>query len=176
MLQLLDTNTIWAAIKRVRQDIVFSKTCPQERDPFYEEKDVFANVETVENVLKIESSDHNFENMTYSSLKVAAEMFLYLNTCPSHFKPWFLFYKNLFKNKTPDEIILTLNRILKATKGPKKSQFKVVAEIAQKLFKRSEDLLSLNYKKIQSFIKGNSSWDGGNYKLTYIFHVMDLHN
>ena len=58
MLKLLDTNTIWAAIKRVRQDIVFSKTCPQERDPFYEEKDVFANVETVENVLKIESSDH----------------------------------------------------------------------------------------------------------------------
>ena len=47
-----------------------------------------------------------FEDMTDKSLKVAGEMFLYLNSCPYEsypfeFELWFKFYNDLFKNKSP---------------------------------------------------------------------------
>ena len=69
--------------------------------------------------------------MTNKELKTAAEMFLYLNMCPPTIKPWLVFYKELFQTQSPDQIILTLNRLMKGTKTAQTEHF---ARIAETLF------------------------------------------
>ena len=44
------------------------------------------------------TSEDIINNISDSSLKTAAEMFLFLNSCPKDFKSWFLFYEDLFQN------------------------------------------------------------------------------
>ena len=67
----------------------------------------------LQNQLKITSSELIFENMTFWDLQTAAEMFLFLNSCPKDFKSWFLFYEDLFQNDPLEVMVLKLNRILK---------------------------------------------------------------
>ena len=81
-----------------------------------EEDDSLSQVEAVEQELQIESSEQINDNLTNDKLQTAAEMFVYLIMCPNDMKPWIVFYKNLFKTQSPDQIILTLNRIIKGSK------------------------------------------------------------
>ena len=76
-----------------------------------------------------------------------AMMYLYLNTCPGIYRPWFAFYKNLFETQSPNKIILTLNRLMKGTITP---QNKFLKGLAQNIFRRLASLLSLRYEEIQS--------------------------
>ena len=85
----------------------------------------------------------NFQNMTDSDLRIIAEKFIYLNTCPGIFRPWILFYMDLFQNEPPHKIILILNRILK---GPQENNSKW-KKITRILFgKLSESLHYLTQK------------------------------
>ena len=57
--------------------------------------------------------DRTFENVTVKNLQLAGEIFIYFNTCPKSWKPWFKFYDDLFQTKSPSQILLTLNRLFK---------------------------------------------------------------
>ena len=98
----------------------------------------------------MESSDQINDTPTNEELKTAAEMFLYLNTCPdsSWFKSWSLFYKDLFLTQPADKIILTLNRMVKTeTSDDKDGKLR-----AKKLLQRAAQLLSLQYEDIGNFL------------------------
>ena len=112
-----------------------------------------AQVDKVFRYLKINPSKNSMETMTETKLKTAAEMFVYLNSCSDLFKPWLVFYTELFQNKSPRHIILTLNRILKVDTTQENQNFRI---IAMKLMKRASTLLSLKYKKVQNIISGQS--------------------
>ena len=56
--------------------------------------------------------------------------------CPGTTKPWIGFYKYLFRTQSPDQIVLTLNRLVKGLKTPQNQYYKELAEI---LFKRIHD-------------------------------------
>ena len=77
-----------------------------------------------------ESSEQINEALTNEDLRTAAEMFVYLTMCPNEIKPWLIFYKDLFQTQSPDQIILTLNRVIKQAK--KNKYFKTLAEILLK--------------------------------------------
>ena len=103
-------------------------------------------VKAVEQNLNIESSEQINDNLTNEELKTAGEMFLFLSTCPdSWFKSWSSFYTDLFLTESTDQIILTLNRLIK-TEMLQDKEAKVRAE---KLMKRSMSLMSLKYEQIQ---------------------------
>ena len=70
-----------------------------------------SKVMAVEHMLQIQSSDQINETLTNEELQIAAEMFLYLTVCPDTIKPWIVFYRDLFQTQSPDQIILTLNRL-----------------------------------------------------------------
>ena len=115
-------------------------------------------------ILNYTTPSLTFENMTRDDLKTAAEMFVYLNSCPGSgalklwFKSWASFYNDLFKYQTPDRIILTLNRIIKTKSN--NEQIKNFKGKAQKLFKKTSRHLLLGYEKIQNLIpavESNSS-------------------
>ena len=121
-----------------------------------------SQVNFVKNLLQTNSSVHKFENLTINNYKTVAEMFLYLNTCPnSWFKSWFLFYNDLFKTQTTDQILLTLNRMMKI--NVYNSQAREDKIIAEKLFSRATNLLPLKYQDIQRlFPMNNGSVNGRN--------------
>ena len=119
---------------------------------------ILSQVEAVELELKIESSEQINETLTMEELQTAGEMFLYLNTCPIQYNDtwtlnWSIFYTYLFLTQAADQIILTLNRMMK-TKIPQDKDATVRAE---KLMKRISSLMSLSFEKIQTLLPGKTS-------------------
>ena len=64
-------------------------------DFMYEDSVILSNVEAVEKMLNVTSSDLIFDNMTSETLKTAAEMFMYLNSCSFDLIPLVKFFKDL---------------------------------------------------------------------------------
>ena len=89
-------------------------------------------VKAVEQMLQIESSEQINDTLTREELRTAGEMFLYLNMCPDEIKPWIVFYKDLFQTQSPDQIILTLNRLMKGSRTQTNEHFKELAEMLLK--------------------------------------------
>ena len=105
----------------------------------------------LEQKLQIESSEQINESMTKEELKTAGEMFIYLTSCPKlevdmiWFKTWSSLYTDLFLTKSADQIILTLNRLMKT----EIIQDKDARVRAEKLFLRTMSLMPLKYELIQ---------------------------
>ena len=117
-------------------------------------------VKVVEHKLKMNSSDYRFANITSHTLETSFKMFTYLYVCPffqiksaapkgldKWFQLWSTFYREVFQNQSPDQIILTLNRMMK------KRDNRI---IAQKIFQKTARLLSLKYEQIQSIFPGKT--------------------
>ena len=90
--------------------------------------------------------------MTKENLITAAEMFIYLNTCPFDgdlqrwFLSWYNFYIDLFKYRPKDEIILTLSRLM----NNRHSISSNVQIWNEKLFQKSAIILSLKYDALNN--------------------------
>ena len=107
-----------------------------------------------------DSPESVLENMDNTTLKHAADMFIYLNSCPQSIKSWILLYKDLIMWKTRDVLVLTLNRILKAESIGQNDEFK---EIAKSILEKVQIDLSLQYKEILNINNGKmESMPGGN--------------
>ena len=91
---------------------------------------------------------YKFETGEYEA---AAELFIYLTICPKYMFDWTTLYTKLLQKSTPDVIVQTLNRIMKAAKmkGDKTNEI-----LAMKTFRAITDRLFLNYPKIDQFTKG----------------------
>ena len=74
-------------------------------------------VKKLEQKLLLKASDSKHKNID-NTLKTAAEMFIYLYTCPDKHNTWFAFYMDVFETLSINEILLTLNRILKGNTTP----------------------------------------------------------
>lgn len=150
----VNVNDTWDILQKIKTKIAFDTYC---KEGLYSEAQMTLNINTVEEKLNISSSKIIFPNWTNAELKSVADMFLYLNSCSDQLKPWFLFYTDLFRKKSAEQIILILNRILKVHESPKSKDFK---NIGMKLFERSYDLFSLKHKEIKMIINGmgNSTW------------------
>ena len=160
----IDIVSIWNSVKKTKAEVSLDEKCNHNS---YEAAVMTDNVESVQKYLGIESSDDVSKQMTNETLKIAARMFWYLNSCTKESKPWVQFYSNIFQKSPPDQIVLNLNRILK--KDNKK-----MGEIAMTLFQNLTSVLNLNYPEIQSFINGkeNSSLKTGIYVKRIFRHLL----
>ena len=103
-------------------------------------------IKLLQDALNIKNvQNFNLQNMKNNELKVPAELFLKLLICPQHLKPWFSFFSDLFQKDSADQIVLTLNRILK---NKNNSQTKDLMAIANKVFEKVTTLFSLKYLKL----------------------------
>ena len=116
----------------------------------YADATVERHVQSVERRLKLTSDTTIHRNMTMMLLEKAAEVFLYMNTCPDTVKPWIKFYTDLFQNQPIDTILLTLNRLSKEFTPLEKD----LKDVAMKVFKKATRSLSLKYPEIQSLSPG----------------------
>ena len=150
------TNEIWNLVKNLKiqnKEWMHTEYCKHdEGQGFYDVSQVmYPTVKTLEDKLQINSSVVILENMSKDSLKSAAEMFLYLNSCSHFLRPWLSFYTDLFNGKSTSEIILSLNRIMKPWNNPRDIR------IARKIFGNLTSMLALNYQTIGKIINGNSA-------------------
>ena len=102
--------------------------------------DKVSQVVKVEKYLNIEASDSRLETMTAEDLKIPGEMFMFLILCPDSFRPWMVFYKDLLKNKSADQLLLTLNRIMK---GSKANGNIFIHDLAQKIFMKIHSSITI---------------------------------
>ena len=109
-------------------------------------------VKAVEQKMEIESSDQIIETLTNDELQTAGELFIYLNSCPDTLlKSWSSFYTDLFLTQSAQNIILTLNRMMKITK----SQDKNGKLRAEKLLLKVTSLLALKFEEIGGLLPEN---------------------
>ena len=114
-------------------------------------------VEAVERKLKIQSSEVRLDNILMEDFKSAAEMFIYLNICPSYdwykwFNSWRLFYHDLFNHQPLDQILLTLNRLMKSNIVEDENMDGKVR--AEKLFRKLTTLTDITFEQIESMLPG----------------------
>ena len=112
-------------------------------------------VMAVEEKLQVKSTDMRFNNITDADLNTAAQMIIYMcTTCTENSNPeWVRFYFNLFKTQSPNEIILTLNRlqVILSSVNNYITRFGVF-ETNLKLFNRTKAILGLKHKQIRGLI------------------------
>ena len=138
----MSSGKIWDAVWKIKFETKHDAEC-DEHDLLILNQE--SQVDSVIKELAIESSEKQLKNTATENLELAAKMYLYLNLCPINLRPWFLFYQELFENNPLDQIILTLNRIIKG-----QGANGVLKNMAKKLFLRSTAYFSLEYKEIQS--------------------------
>ena len=109
---------------------------------------ILPNIISLEQQLKVNSSEIIFANMSRDTLEAAAEMFLFLNSCSEYLETWLSFYTDLFMTKSADQIVLALNRIMKHDNKNRDGR------IAKELFKKVTKLMNLKYEKIDKIIDG----------------------
>ena len=99
--------------------------------------------------LKLNTTSVPHENVSYKTLQTAAEMFTYLNYCPSLIPKHFLFYAELLKTGTPREITLALTSIIKTVKDAN-----INKQTIKNFRKWMESLRLLDFENIQILTKG----------------------
>ena len=178
--QINDTNKIWKVVKKIRSEIMFLRVCDSSHSKvLFTDTDIQLNMRAFEEEIQINSTRVISENMTDNQLKEAAQMFIYLNFCPDSLNPWFLFYKELFENKSPNVIALTLNRILK---GNISDEIDDLKKIAKTLLNELTSLLSLQYQYIgdMSKLRKEESAEDGllsegfNVYSLFLSHIFDV--
>ena len=153
----LTLDEIWKIAKKIKSEVSLDKLCPNKQS-FYNRQKPYPVLSAIEQHLGIEPSEIIYENMTTEILEIAAPMFIYLIGCPAQdaldtkqwYTSWNTFYSNLFSAKSPQQIILTLNRITKS----KSSEDKDGKTRAAKLLKRTKSIISLKYETIEKLMPG----------------------
>ena len=162
----IGTDELWKVVSKIRRETSFDKSCDVRGDGLYElTVDKRSQITAVEMSLKIEASEYRYENITSESLVTAAEMFIYLTICPGKFnsvnptearqkwfQAWYRLYNDLFNTHSLDQILLTLNRLMKSGSRDKND-----LQRNQKLFKKTATLLKLTYANIHRLLPGLTS-------------------
>ena len=161
---------MWNIVKKIRTDTEMDKDC--NGDGLYYQPDIVPRVDAVEQQLGIRKSDKAIENMPRNILQTAIKMFIFLNACPGKFdngefdngysfesemqkwfQSWYRFYNDLFKTKPVDYIILTLNKLMKASSTKQDRNLKML----QKLFKKTATMITLKHNEIQSLFTDDAN-------------------
>ena len=148
-------DDVWPVLRKIKL------TIPFDINPvfpiMYSGNQIKNNIDAVADYLNTKTTEEMHVNRTNEDLKSAASMFLYLNCRSYLLRSWFSFFTNLFQDKSPYQIVLTLNKILKVDFTSSNKEFK---NIARKLFQKTSNLLSLKHKQIKELIHGheNSLW------------------
>ena len=163
-------ENMWTILRKLKLGIPAQKCYGDYK--VYSPDQIRLNVAAVEEQLGGTADENIYDvNDNEETLKIAADLFFYLNSCSNDLEPWILFYRELFLYKSPNQIILTLNRILKVRESPENQDLKIVA---QKLFKRISIMFSLQYPTLKDIRNGrlqkrvSSHHNGKVVKIAYI--------
>ena len=81
----LDTKILWSHIKTIKLKYLIKNSELACENGFIPEENILINLESLSQILKINSSQETNRNLSKSEIKLGAEMFITLNSCPSFF-------------------------------------------------------------------------------------------
>ena len=149
-----DIDNIWKIIKQVKKSFLISNDNHLQCQTAFHlvlEDEIRANNDNVEKYLTTNSADYNsHEYIGEDILQTAAEMFTYLNFCPS--KKLILFYKELLLKRSTKDILLAITNVIKTRRNAEK----VTAE--KLLSKIDKKLKNLKYNIIDSLTQMKPSF------------------
>ena len=146
-------NKFWEIARKVKSDLSLLDNSCSRRSGIYTSNQVILAL-AVGYQFEDQLSEEIFDNMKAEYLKTAAEIFIYLYTCPVSDidNKLMIFYDNLFKTQTPYQIILTLNRMMKMKSPQIRNDIWI-----QKLFKKAASMFSLKYEEVKSILPMNQT-------------------
>ena len=106
---LANVEDIWRIVKKIKPTSLMMECKSTKRLYHWNQKSLITDIQKL---LQVEESMITKEKLTVEDLESSAKMFIYLITCSDDLRSLFAFYKNMFL-KSPDLILLTLNRIMK---------------------------------------------------------------
>ena len=178
---LEEIDKVWDVVKGARREYISKFSPLVTKCDIYEalisEKSLTDNIKKLQKQYVFNSSEASPAIVDKSLLKLAAEMFIFMNYCPKDlFKsPWKNFYKDLFKKETPRIIILTLNRLLKTISPKDKNLYRVPKLLLRKMMATMD--LKFEYLYALSNILDNSRKENitTNFELD-ISHIQRINN
>merc|ERR1711884_498718 len=107
----VSVDRIENVLKTIKTEASLDLSCYQ---GLWSNEILLSQIYELEGQLQIQSSRQRMKTLSSEELAIAAEMFLYLASCPTaSFKYWSSFYTDLFLTQSADQIILSLNRMMK---------------------------------------------------------------
>ena len=141
----LDWDRVWKIVKDKRKSFLYeySDVVCQNDDTILADEYIEENINATRRELR--ATLKSSKNVTKETLKIAAEMFTYLNHCPPKL---ISFYADLFNNGKPRYIMLALTSIIKSSQNAaKSSSLKIFSKVQEKF-----DLM--NYEKVRIITNG----------------------
>jgi len=143
----LDKDNIWKIVKKTRLSFLLTNPDQDCSGELLSDGNIQYNINNLAEKLKLDKRQNtNVSNKII--FKTAAEMFLYLNFCPSLMPKFILLQSYLFGSGTPTEIILALASLMKTSQNVDEKRY--IIEVFGKLM---ESLNLESYKIVQSITK-----------------------
>ena len=136
----------WKMVKDVRNDDYYTKseTCEYlHYKQFFPIEQIMSNFDSMATFMDVNIS-YVAENIPRENIDLAGEMFVFLNSCPSHLVS---FYKHVFHKRSTTGMLIALTQQKKISLSPKSQ------EIADILFKKLESNFGFHYKKPSNLLK-----------------------
>ena len=111
-------ENFWQIVKEARKSFLLQQN-DSKCNTFLSDDLIVGNIETLEKKLYINMTVENElrKNITKQTLKIAAEVFTYLNYCPIRL---FYFVRDILKYESPRNILLSLASIMKVSENAAK--------------------------------------------------------
>ena len=147
----MDRKEIWSHIKTLRLEYLKKKgnikceaTHVEDKNSFIAENEMKHNLEKLSHLVQVNSFNQSI-NLSKSDINLGAEMFVALNSCPSHYIK--LYWNVIYGPKS--RIALLASKIMKKAKNELK-------KYALKIFSRIFSVLG--FQHISHYHAGNESW------------------
>ena len=135
------TEELWKIVREVKIETFNDFSCSGVSHSIILKSTINSLVNTIQQ--RLHMTTWHIWDLGNDDLKTAAEMYIYLTICPGTLKPWFVFFKDIFEVHSPQNILLTLNRIMKTNKNQMTEYIKNFSPkiITKSLFERFTILL-----------------------------------
>ena len=149
-----DFQEIWKAVNTTRQTFLSQNPDPKQKNTeimnmlnpnLLFKASVKENILEIENKLNVAADTMTQPNVSKETLQAAAEMFTYLNYSPPKL---LVFFRDLFKQENPKNILLALSSIVKVSQNAAKESSRKILQNTLKVLKIS------NLEKIDALAGG----------------------
>ena len=148
MAKLTKAN-IWNIVRKTRNRKLYEQVYACQNPILLSYDHIKTNIDRIEEELNLNTTISAFppENLTSEALKTAAELFTFLNHCPSSILISLI--AHLFKNDSPTDILQALTSVVKSSSQPADKQLAVT------VFTKVLKSFGLNqYEEIQKISAG----------------------
>ena len=142
----MNQENIWKTVRQIRKSFLSQNTDPQclirynSNPSLLIDNHIKDNIKTVGEKLKLNTTYYTNKKISERILHTAAEMFTYLNYCPTaEAKTLSIFLQDLFTSSSAKNILLALTSMMKSSKNSEKESSIEIFMKTMEIFKLREE-------------------------------------